>query len=82
MTVRRDKNVIAKEKAATMPRAAGTQAFTVTLRKNLVGSGLSWEARRFDVGRVARPTTARRSRCDQNFTTVTLEMAVRSGSNI
>jgi hypothetical protein len=74
--------VIAKEKAATMPSASGTQAAAVTPRKTLGGAGFSREARDVDAGRAARPMTVRRSQCDQNFTTVTLEMAARAGSNI
>jgi hypothetical protein len=74
--------VIAKEKAATMPRASGTQASAVMSHKNLVGSGFSRAAHRIGVGRAVRSTTVRRSRCDQNFTTVTLETAARASSNI
>jgi hypothetical protein len=51
MTVRRDKNVIAKEKAATMPRASGRQASAVMSHKNLVGSGFSRAAHRIGVDR-------------------------------
>jgi hypothetical protein len=74
--------VIAKEKAATMPSASGTQASAVTPRKTVVRTGFSREARGVDIGRAARPMTVCRSQCDQNFTTVTLEMAARAASNI
>ncbi|MGZ3342348.1 MAG: hypothetical protein ACXU9B_21330 [Reyranella sp.] len=82
LDLRRDKNVIAKEKAATMPRASGTPASSVMSRKNLVRSGFSRVARGTRVGRVARPTIIVDQRCDQNFTTVTLETAARASSNI
>jgi hypothetical protein len=65
-----------------MPSASGTQALPVAPRKTPVGVGFSREARGVDVGRAARPMTVRRSQCDQNFTTVALEMAARAGSNI
>jgi len=65
-----------------MPSASGTQALPVTPRKTPVGLGFSREARGVDAGRATRPMTVCRSQCDQNFTTVTLEMAAPAGSNI
>jgi hypothetical protein len=82
LDLRRDKNVIAKEKAATMPRASGTKASAVMSHKNLVGSGFSRAARSTGVGRVVGSTIIVDQRCDQNFTTMTLETAARASSNI